>query len=728
MLRTALALSLVAFAAAPSAPKSPAAPLVRTLDEVEDLVEEVRKNREETDLEVLDRLAAIGTLPAAEGFIELYNTQGSLYIRIEILRRLPKFDGTGEGGEVAMRQLMDVATGSPDLELRDAALDGLGASPELGRDFLEKIVESAAEDEVRERAMDLHVERKTADDEAWYRKVYEMELGEAEPDKKKNKRRKKDDDEPEKIVYKLPELAYKAFQAIAADVPDKELTEALDGDFAAIQFIALDEYSGRNLKKSVKYAQDLYKHPETPVRLRALSARIMKEASGKKVAKKFVEDAGKFATPEPLRIALADLIAEINDPSTNKKLERSVTKGKPYEKRFVLRALVNAESEDLNEDARELLSDEDASVRFSACEFLVRRGDVESAGPIEAMMKDMTDPVYVALVMDQLGTLHGKDSKWEDKLLAYIEDEEVEVRNSALEQLARDYGTKHLELLEEHLKHQDWSTRLASLQGMAALRDKRTLGPIIRQMQDEVGRMKIEFADVLFDLTGQPFRAAEKNWLAWWEREGDSSNVISLADLEKAREREELRRLKQVTNSKFFGIRIVSHRVIFIIDVSGSMEEQMRLQYEGDESLTRMAVARRELTNAIRSMERGALFNIITFSSGVDSWLDDGVTGASNATRDEAEAFVARLKPGGATNLYDSIKLAFEDEEVDTIYILSDGEPTAGAVTNVNTIRRDVAAWNEHRQIKINTIGIGSRLNILEWLAEDSGGQHVKFR
>ena len=95
--------------------------------------------------------------------------------------------------------------------------------------------------------------------------------------------------------------------------------------------------------------------------------------------------------------------------------------------------------------------------------------------------------------------------------------------------------------------------------------------------------------------------------------------------------------------------------------------------------------------------------------------------------RDEAEAFVARLKPGGGTNLYDAIKLAFGDAEVDTIFILSDGEPSV-SVTDVNRIRKDVQAWNEHRNIQINTIGIGSKLKVLEWLAEDSGGKHIKLR
>jgi HEAT repeat protein len=694
-------------------------------DEVADLVAEVQRSREETDLAVLDRLAAIGTPAAAQAMADLFDGQGSLYIRIELVRRLPRFDGIDEAGAVAMRKLTDLATLSDELEVREAALDALAASPEDGRDWLRQIVESPAEDEVRERAMDLHVEGKTPEDAGWYRKLYAEQLGDGGKDKKKGRKK---DEEQEKIVHRLPELAHKAFAALVADLEEKELKEALDGDSAAVQYLALEEYGGRSLKKAVKYAQDLYGHPETPVRLRILSARMMKEASGKKALKAFVDDAGKFATPEPLRIALAELVADVNDPATNKKLMRAVTKGKPYEKRFALRALVNDADEGLLEDARALLGDEESSVRTVACEFLVRRGDTASAPAIEAMMGELTDPVAVSLVMDQLGRLLGKDDAWEKKLLEFVGSEDIEVRNAALTQLGRDRGTAHLELLVENLGSPAWSTRLACLRGLTAMRDRQTIGPIVEQMQSEYGRMKVEFADALFELTGQPFRTAEKSWLAWWKGDGKDSDVISLAELEKAREREELRRLKQVTNSRFFGIRIVSHRVVFIIDVSGSMEEPMRADYRDSNPETRMTVAKRELTNAIKGLEQGALFNIITFSSGVDSWLDDGVMASGDRSRDEAEAFVARLTPGGATNLYDSIRMAFDDEEVDTIFILSDGEPTAGEVTDVGRIREDVRAWNEHRGIEINTIGIGGRLDILQWLSEDSGGKHVKFR
>jgi HEAT repeat protein len=608
-------------------------------------------------------------------------------------------------------------------------LDALDNCPELGKNFLEFIVGSAAEDDVREKAMDLHVKRKIADDSEWYRKVYEKELGGASVDKKaKKKKKKKKGDEPEEVIYRLPSLANKAFQAMLGELSDKDLVEALEGDHNTIKLAALDEYAKRDLKKAQKFAEDLYKHPETQIDLRSRAARILSDGSAKKLSKRFIEDAGKFATPEGLRVVLAEIIAELNDESVNKKLIRGVSKGKAYEIRFTLGALINAEDDKLNGKARDLLKHEDASVRFAAAQFLVKRGDVESIGPLGALLVTLKDPVAIAHFIDLMSELSGDNADWDGRLVEFAGSSDVEVRNAALYQIGKDKRAQHFDLLIEALGDKDWSTRLAALSGLKGLREVRVVGPIIKQMQEEVGRVKSEFGDALFTLTGQPFRRAEKNWLGWWEKNSDRFGIISWADLEEIKAKEKIRRLKQVTNSKFFGIRIVSHRAIFIIDVSGSMEEKMRTKFEGETSLTRMAIARRELINSIKGMERGALFNILIFSSEVDFWLEDGIAGANRAEREEAEAFVSRLKPGGGTNLYGSIEMAFQDPDVDTIFILSDGEPSVGEVTDIYRIREEVAQWNEHRKIEINTIGIGSKLKILEWLAEDSGGQHVKLR
>ncbi|MFT7671374.1 MAG: hypothetical protein ACI8X5_004092, partial [Planctomycetota bacterium] len=132
-------------------------------DDLEDLVAEVKKSREETDLQVLDDIADLKTRAAAQALIELYTIQGSLYMRIEIIKRLQEFDDVGDASQLALQMLADAATDSEDYEVREAALDALDNCPELGKNFLEFIVGSAAEDDVREKAMDLHVKRKIAD-------------------------------------------------------------------------------------------------------------------------------------------------------------------------------------------------------------------------------------------------------------------------------------------------------------------------------------------------------------------------------------------------------------------------------------------------------------------------------------------------------------------------------------------------------------------------------------
>jgi len=64
---------------------------------------------------------------------------------------------------------------------------------------------------------------------------------------------------------------------------------------------------------------------------------------------------------------------------------------------------------------------------------------------------------------------------------------------------------------------------------------------------------------------------------------------------------------------------------------------------------------------------------------------------------------------------------------VDTIFVMSDGEPSMGEVTDPGMIREHVAAWNQNRGIVINTIAVGGQFQILEWLAQDSKGTHLKY-
>jgi len=150
-------------------------------------------------------------------------------------------------------------------------------------------------------------------------------------------------------------------------------------------------------------------------------------------------------------------------------------------------------------------------------------------------------------------------------------------------------------------------------------------------------------------------------------------------------------------------------------------------EYQGIGGQSRIEVAKSELLKCVAGLDAEAFFNIVIFSSGVERWTDGSLASANKKNRDEAKAYIEKIGANGGTNLYGALKVAFEDKDVDTIFVLSDGEPSVGEVTDPTMIREHVKAWNEHRQIVINTIQIAGQFQVLDWIAEDSGGTHVKF-
>ena len=169
----------------------------------------------------------------------------------------------------------------------------------------------------------------------------------------------------------------------------------------------------------------------------------------------------------------------------------------------------------------------------------------------------------------------------------------------------------------------------------------------------------------------------------------------------------------------------MSQRVTFIIDVSGSMETPTRGRYVGEEGEMRITVAKRELLRSLAGLDKRSLFNVIAFDDRVRAWRDE-ISEYTPDNLEDAKEYVAAFKAGGATNLYGALQLAFRDPDVDTIFVLSDGEPTVQP-TDPGAIRSEVRSWNRHRDVTIHCVAVGGNLRILEWLADDTGGTYLRF-
>jgi hypothetical protein len=716
---------LCALLAAPTtAPRRDVAEAVRTL----------LAQRDDADVALIAELSSAGTREAAEGLVAAYDVMSSLLMQREIVRAMPPYDAQADSSQFVLQKLTDVATQAPEPELHEAAVDALGACKVNGADFLRRIVDSPAMDVVRLRAMQRLIELDPAGEPDWYRAQFERE----DPAEDKDVKRRLKSGEKIERIDALTELRELALARIAPTLKDSELSEiarAKEKDQNSerkdgLRRIALLEFERRGDKKGAKLAEQVFGDQTETAENRSLAAQVLSRMEGDALLDEFVEVGLKdpSITPAQLSATLAELVAGMRTPKQEKRMVKEFAKEQESGQRFILAAMRGSSDEKLFEAAVPLLDGGDGELAAEAARWLGASGREAALQPLEGVLDRTREPRVASAVLRAMGALRG-DATWTDELRALAGDSRRYVRNAALEELAGQDARMHEDLLIAALANDDWTTRNVALAGLLASRSKAATGAIAQRIVAEEGLMLHRFADALWQLSGEPFRTNAKAWEAWWKEKGESFEPIALDQLESLRAEEERRRLAQTTRANsFFGIRVISHRVIFVLDVSGSMEERLRTPFLGEQGETRLAFAKREMIAAIERLEKGTFFNLVTFSNDTDSWTPSGMALSTPENISSAVGYADKMKPGGGTNLYGALRKAFEDPEVDTIFVLSDGEPSIGKIIDPWGIRQEVATWNQDRKVVINAISVGGKLRILEWLALDSGGSFTQMR
>jgi hypothetical protein len=719
-------------------PRAVALPATRAIqDSLPALMDEVRKRRDDFESERLAEFSKLGTREAAEALAEVFELFGSLHLRREVLRELGKFAAATEARQMAAETLANAATNSPEVELYQCAIEQLVGFDQLGRHYLQQIVLSNAMEVVRELAMRRHTERAGPADRDFYAAVFEVdEKAAAKAEKAAGRAGKNDPKLPYvPISTVLRELALQQLapslspNELAAIVQDKE-RDATDLRKEGLREIALIELERRGERKARDLALRVFedKTERTSVRLRAM--RIFGSADGAKAAARLIEEGMKdpSVVPGELRDAAADVLAELGDPTTEKKLLKLLDKSKPQDLPFLIRALHACADPSIDERLLAALDSDVRPLRSAAIAAMATRRSPAFAQPLHATLRASNDPALGAAAVDALASILAGQEGLEPLLREAASSPHAEIKNAALGWLAKGDAAAHFDLFRAALDDPSWSTRVQALKALTDLRTAEAVGAIVGRMERETGLMRRRFADALWSLTGEPHRTNAAAWKAWWEKSREGFQPIPPEELAARQAKEELRRLKQTTKvANFFGVKIESHRVVFVVDVSGSMNETLAPKFLGERGAVRMEVAKLELKRAIDDLDLSALFNIVAFSSGVHAWREKGLGTLSGPDKEDAKAFVDLLAANGGTNVYGALRAAFSDPEVDTIVFLSDGEPSVGEVVDEGAIRARVAEWNAHRGVVIHTVAVGGRQRLMEWLATDSGGTHFRY-
>ena len=271
------------------------------------------------------------------------------------------------------------------------------------------------------------------------------------------------------------------------------------------------------------------------------------------------------------------------------------------------------------------------------------------------------------------------------------------------------------------LRDESWPVRLAAAESLARARLRDVVLPMIEGLErDRNERIRQALGLSLYRITGVHLGSWPPSWRRWWERDGGSFVVPLDAPPRNPPRKKKKNTGERRSVSRFYGIRIGSSRVVFLIDASGSMAIEDR---KGARS--RFDVAMEELERAFRGLPNGARANVIFFSDTVWSWKPR-ITPLTGSMRRSIRKQVGARSPRGGTHMYDGFEAAFRDKDVDTIVLLSDGQPSGGKIQWPDEIEKAILDWNALRRLTIHCVAVGYHSPMLRRLAEASGGQYLR--
>ena len=206
-------------------------------------------------------------------------------------------------------------------------------------------------------------------------------------------------------------------------------------------------------------------------------------------------------------------------------------------------------------------------------------------------------------------------------------------------------------------------------------------------------------------------------------------------------------------SDNYYGIPTGGKSIVFILDVSGSMEGKDegsvkdQLSAEAADQAgsalskliggkagsfiggavkresTKLAKAKRELIPAIKGLTPDTKFTVVTFGSNIDSW-ERRLVPATNGAISSAVLYLERVKSNGGTPAKKALEQGFLFPGVRTIFFLSDGRPNS----STDGILSRVSSLNRNRRVKIHTIGLGDDQDrdFLCRLAKQNGGVYIR--
>lgn len=427
--------------------------------------------------------------------------------------------------------------------------------------------------------------------------------------------------------------------------------------------------------------------------------------------------------------------------------------------------------------AKELRTNrKNARVRQWCAQALGLFGDTGFAGTLEKALVTKEDFVQAA-TLNSLGLL--KQAAAFEKVARYAKDSSEIVREAAVTAMARMdaergwgpmYGAlkdpdggvrcavlgRVTELYPQHVEEQsrlaledeDWRPRMQAVDNLRALRTLTAVDALVRATGDERPVVANNAMAGLAAISGKRFTLLEQ-WQLWWTQsratfkfpepeepddggkdDGDKGDGAKDGGKQDDKDdpppdagaTDKPDAGGSVTVARYNGLPVVSDHVAFVVDKSASM------RMSAESGVTKDARARAELDATLTALAgTHFVFNAYTYGAEQRRMSKKPVDLDVKSHKAVLE-FVDGATPEGRKAIWEILETVVSDPLLDTVYLLSSGEPEVGLYVHWNRVTEHLAELNRFHKVTVHTVVWNERQwyrDQLRKIAECTGGSFV---
>lgn len=254
--------------------------------------------------------------------------------------------------------------------------------------------------------------------------------------------------------------------------------------------------------------------------------------------------------------------------------------------------------------------------------------------------------------------------------------------------------------------------RLAALGAVASAESKRSLELLVERLELEPRfRLKVACVELLQGLTGRKTKLNSTAWRRWIQAQPADWRAGERATAQ----------AEVGGTSAFAGLPILSDRVCFLIDFSGS------LWYQREGRPARKGKVDELVREALPRLPEGTQFNIMPYTGEPHPWREQLVKASPRNVKQAISDFEAN-RVRGSGNVFDAVLLALSDPSTDRLVILTDGAPTGGARWKLDLMVPLLRQRTRFNGVAIDALVVDARPGLRKsWfkLAESTGGRAV---